>query len=698
MMKTLIAVKKLQAVVLDHRTGMQVKKSDDWIKSMALSLQANAMSLGYVFGKDAMNKFMVLRPESLTLLHQELIPVLKNLKGADVAYNPMYPNFPQQVMDASSAELFWNAILHYYSFGQWTPDYDELPRKFTFESTKFIELGLATEAEFSGVFTKIVSSNDSVSEEDKEIMAWFMDNYPNLPFPAIIPFKETMCFIAGHMLRAGQNISPMITTATDVLRVATYLSDGDISLAGKTKYVSLPRSIRRMLVNILKDVISEEDIARHSAKWVRLAHSLHVGDYSTKVYNIIKKVRENVTIETFNSKVENAISSRDITGAVKLLATRPSEFARRLDELLRMKNSVDESISLRTQMGVVQSFLKVAESVPTKILLQMLGHFQQRDSELSQRVVFPKGNVQRAQLINGLPQLNVTIVFTIVNGIREVLGNKFKNLEPLGNVYIDPILSRSPIPTQQRSASAGLVSVARGTRLPIGDEKNTLRFFIYWKGQDIDLSATMHDDEFKNIGRVSYTQLRSQKYEAYHSGDIVRAPNGACEFIDITMNSAYRAGARYIAMNVLVFNGPNFSEHEVCYAGWMTRSEPKSNEIFDPKTVDQKIDVRSETRNVTPVIFDLETREAIWLDMSTGHARTHYWGNNVESNRARIEQTVKAVVSNTNKVNLYDLFSMHATARGQLVEAVEDADTVFSLTNGVTPFDVNTIQSEYIIG
>jgi hypothetical protein len=45
---------------------------------------------------------------------------------------------------------------------------------------------------------------------------------------------------------------------------------------------------------------------------------------------------------------------------------------------------------------------------------------------------------------------------------------------------------------------------------------------------------------------------------------------------------------------------------------------------------------------------------------------------------------------------LYELFELHAAARGELVETPEDADTVFTLTKGVTPFDVNTINAEFM--
>jgi len=144
-----------------------------------------------------------------------------------------------------------------------------------------------------------------------------------------------------------------------------------------------------------------------------------------------------------------------------------------------------------------------------------------------------------------------------------------------------------------------------------------------------------------------------------------------------------------------VYSGPTFAEHETCFAGWMMRSKPKSNEVFDAKTVEQKIDVRANSRNVVPVVFDLQTRKAIWTDISTS-SRSYYGGNNVESIQASIQETLEAVIGAKHKLSLYELFELHANARGELVDTPEEADTIYSIENGVTPFDINLINSEYI--
>lgn len=673
-----ITVKKLNGLVLEKASAEN--------KDLATMLNAEIMQLGYTFSRDLFDVVASLAEKELVILYEVLIRVLQKIKGSDVNYRPMYPNFPEQVQEAPSLELYLNAFMHYWSHGEWLPNYVELAKAKSFEKNKLIELALVTENDFRSVFTLILSSHDSIADEDKRILTWFFKHENDLVYPDSIPFKENLCYIAGMMIQDGLDVSKLLKTATDVLRVLTFLSAGDMSLAENTKFRSFPRSQRKMFVRILDKVASEEDIFRHKNKWIRAFHSLHVGDYSERLYAIARKFRNGESIQTFNSLLQLAIDVNDDETLIPMLKSRPSEFARKIDFLLRTR-SKDQLI--------LTEFLTVVDEVPTRVLLQLLGNLQRRDKSLDKRIVFPKGNVQKAQIIRKfVPRLSITVLNVLMNGIEDSLSLRFKAREPLGKVWVDPDLYSCPLPSQQRSATDAMFTVARGTKLPIGD-KNTLRFFIYWVGKDIDLSATLHDASFKNIGHVSYTHLKSDKYQSCHSGDIVRAPHGASEFIDITIDGAIASGARYVAMNVLVFNGPSFAEHKVCYAGWMTRSKPKSNEIYKPKTVQQKIDLQSNTRICTPVIFDLVERKAIWTDL-TMRGSSNRGGNNVESNKAKIEETLEAVVNMEQKVSLYKLFCLHGRARGELVSTPELADTIFSINQGITPYSINEINAEYI--
>ncbi|MNW69909.1 hypothetical protein D3C74_490450 [compost metagenome] len=52
---------------------------------------------------------------------------------------------------------------------------------------------------------------------------------------------------------------------------------------------------------------------------------------------------------------------------------------------------------------------------------------------------------------------------------------------------------------------------------------------------------------------------------------------------------------------------------------------------------------------------------------------------------------------NLRKPDLYDLFHLHAKARGELVASADQADAIFSVDTGVTPFDIERIMAEYVV-
>jgi hypothetical protein len=52
-------------------------------------------------------------------------------------------------------------------------------------------------------------------------------------------------------------------------------------------------------------------------------------------------------------------------------------------------------------------------------------------------------------------------------------------------------------------------------------------------------------------------------------------------------------------------------------------------------------------------------------------------------------------LTNLPKPNLYDLFTLHAKARGTL-STKKEAKTIFSVDEGITPFDIEKITSEYL--
>lgn len=119
-----------------------------------------------------------------------------------------------------------------------------------------------------------------------------------------------------------------------------------------------------------------------------------------------------------------------------------------------------------------------------------------------------------------------------------------------------------------------------------------------------------------------------------------------------------------------------------------------ADKIFEPKTVQDKIDITASTRACVPVIIDAQDRRVYWTDLGL---KSTTQINNAARNSVGFSQIGRSIVG-LQKPTLHDLFSMHAEGRGRLVDSVDHAETVFGLHEGtVTAFDTNIVMSEYLI-
>jgi hypothetical protein len=208
---------------------------------------------------------------------------------------------------------------------------------------------------------------------------------------------------------------------------------------------------------------------------------------------------------------------------------------------------------------------------------------------------------------------------------------------------------------------------------------------------DIDLSAAMYDVDFGYVSTLAYYNLKD--FGAHHSGDIVDAPKGAAEFIDIDIAKCLQRKVRYVVMCLNSFTQQPYSDLPECFAGWMAREKPDSGEIFEPKTVVDKVDVASDTKMCLPAVFDLSSREVIWADIALfGNPR---FANNVHNNLSGVSLMLRALTQ-LRKTDLHALFTLHLRARGEKMSEVESADSVFSIDRGVTPFDLDRIAAEFM--
>lgn len=663
------------------------------------SICKNVESYGYAFGADVID--VLAHKDSIWLLkfYQEVIPMLAKLRGGDVEYRPMYVNFPQQVADADDAELFINALVHYLSDGVLMPKYEEnqrLPLLDVKDSSRITVLHLADQSELGNILHNILSSKTSISAQDADDVCEIIKTYHDFKdyLPDVIPLKENVALLAKNLLSLyGGNdyecIAKYFKTATDVLRFIVSLSGGDISLAARTEFKHLSRPERRMMMNLLVGCGSlTEDMFRYRDEWIRIGEILHPYTYLDPKYetvvNAFKMLRNDKKPLYLMGKVEGEIASGNALAAAKLLSSRPGEFSRRMDKLLRLAQ--DEA----GQSSIIEMFAKVAENVATPVLLQLRQAFIGRlKGDPKMRVFFPKGKVAKAYSIPyNLPKIDTKLCNRMVDICEVALRKAYGQREPLGNVYIDDELEYYIVPFSQRSASSGNKILVRGSRVSVASGTNVIRSFIWWTNTrdshrvDLDLSSMILDDNFNYLTHISYTNLRNGDIRAYHSGDIVNGGSpdgkGVAEFIDIDIDAVVKNGGRYVCFQVYSFTARKFSSLPNCRFGWMERQDVNSGEIFEPSTVDMAIRIQSDSLYVIPVLFDCVERQYIWMDLA-GSSSKFYLSkpNNVETNSGGVRAAAYSI-ANINKPNMYALVRLNALARGTIVNDRNKADIIFS--------------------
>lgn len=699
------------------------------------TIMKNIEELGYTFSREVFDVLRTYSVNELTEFYLELKAALMKLKGANVVYMPMYADFPKGVMDAHFSELYINAMVHYWSDGILYPKNhrkrvnDRLP---LFDETKVKVLQLGSEADVRQIFDNICTSRTSISRTDREDIAYLFET-ENMKLPDNIPHKENAAYISALYLQKNplarvSGLRKYIKTATDVLRLVTAMSDGDVSLAENTRYKSFTRRQRRMIMELLSGCPNiEGDMLRYKERWIKIGERIHPSEFDCSRYtleydraiNAFDKLRNNRKIETFAGKVEFDLAYGEYESALAELVKRPGELARRLDQLLRVAH----------KESVIRSFASVAEKVSTPVLLQVREHFLHRAEQADVRVFFPKGSLAKCHSErNNLPDIDERYCQEVVRICENALVKIYGQREPMGKVYLSEDYRNYVVPFSQRSASKAMKTIVRGSRLPMDSQTNAVRAFIWWTNMDkcdfesydsgridIDLSAAIFDENWNYMEHVSYTNLKSAKYKACHSGDIVNGGpvdgDGVSEFLDVDVDSVVRCGARYVVYQVYSFTCQTYADMPHAMFGWMERADVDSGEIYEPKTVEQKLDLTADSMVCIPVIFDCVKREFIWCDMNMTLSGIHanIGGNNLESNLSGVAAVCYSMV-NVKKPDLYDLIALNVMGRGVLVDNREDADIVFDtelyLNNDtvenerdkmvITPYDTELFMGEYL--
>lgn len=613
----------------------------------------------------------------------------------------------------------------------------ELPLSAERITFKRLDLGSEPEAAARSIFESFCQRKQAMSPVDKGDFTLVVREYAAETLswlPAEIPVRENVALLFGTLLQmlppsgVVAALRSYANTATDVLRLVAAYSGADPALQGQTVYrprqtaelrtnpkyckwfssgatwfqrqatislpslvnrftvAKLPRALRRALLEFLAGLQPDslvEDMLRHRSYWVWLGEFLHPAEYRqrfptvARAFEIIRrKAPDGVPAPSFRSyysKLESVLSRADAAGAVDLLAQRPGEFARRLDQLLRIADEAD------TVERVMATLSRLAPKFSTPVLLTLQAHLRTRSRPVPARIYWPKSQVSRGIFdTDRRAVLPEPIVHRAVEAIENEVLRRFSDLPKFDCFLIDSALQDIIVPFNERTASRSAIQLPRGSTIDVATDK-TIRLFLHWcqpetggHTTDLDLSVGFYDRNWNYVGVCSYYQLQFVgaigKTLAVSAGDLRDAPfpDGATEFVDFDRDLALAQGIRYAVAVINNYAGMPFEQLDRAYAGIMMR-EDVFGRHFDPRTVALKFELTGANGIFLPLVIDLVDNKVHWLDV---YSRGELAFNNVASSNSSIVALCPRLIeyfASGARTSMYELALLHAAARAQFV-------------------------------
>jgi len=170
-------------------------------REVVATLQTNLQALGFEMAPALCERVATLSRDALETFYTQLIGLLREMLGAHRAYTPLYPDFPAQMMNASEAERYWNAWLHYRGLLDQVGSASARTALAKLPRWRVLELG--TQEELDGLFAQLVAARVPCSPEDRGDVRWYVAQYRERAFgllPDAITCKENLAVVVAALL------------------------------------------------------------------------------------------------------------------------------------------------------------------------------------------------------------------------------------------------------------------------------------------------------------------------------------------------------------------------------------------------------------------------------------------------------------------------------------------------------------------
>lgn len=701
-------LQKNMLALWDDQLNVQGKTAVS-LEQLSLIMDSFA-SLGCNLDADSVRLLHGLSAEQLKVFYNEKYLLLALEKGVNVQHKVFYPNFPN-MEGITPQEYYIRAALHYVTAqkddvgfaNQDLPQHEPVAVNNTKKTTLHVVDQKTAENMLVEIGNDALQQNLPIPESAKPIYKAIWTKYAARITPSSIPFKESMAFYINTFLQRDDKNRPLLTyglvrfckTVTDLLRVYAIVS-GEVELRD-VHFVSLPRSSRKVFLQRFEELCSTssvgEDLQRHEFLWKRATELLHPYDFRKQfptAFSYICDLRNDMLAPTFYSALELSLCKPRLY--VACLATRPTEFARRLDFMLR---------TFDNQHIVLEQFRAIADKVSVNVLVGLWKYYLARPDLRDQRniVFYSQGSFVVVSNPENRKPLCKQLCDQVIQIVQEALFNRFKCYPQRGKLYIAPCMSNYMVPASVRNASAQTRTLTLGTTLPLDGDRDCdyVRLFTHWRNCDderidIDLSIILWDEQLNMVRSLWWRELDASDLDSFHSGDFTTAPDGASEFIDLNLDKAAEV-CRYVSVHNVVFTGQSFASIPECFSGAMfLPKRGKKGEVFNPQFVKHKFDLVQSANNNMSFVFDVVERKIIWADCNTNLPDAV---GLTAVNDSSLQILMRKVLAQN--VSIADWMKLHLSHL-ELTEKRDEADFIVEETSdaNVSPFDIAAFSTNWM--
>lgn len=616
-------------------------------KAVVATIASNIAYYGFTLSKDAFKVLMKSGDDAVKSWWKNFETNLKEFTGANRKMDSfvVYKNFPQEVLDMSQAEYWFNQICMYIGFPNEFFTQDEKQREPILEKTKLKVLHLASEDSLYNILNTMCGAPSRWTNDQFRTVCYIVTKEFVQPNYSKITFKENMVKLIAEVIEEGAEVK--IKSATDVLRLGVGLSGGDVSMREKSNFKSFSKKQRRFLLNLLENSSNlEEDFARNSEKFKKFLRMLHPGDFKNKYPKVVSAHSSlyNDELTTFNSKVEVLLAKKNVK-VLELLQSRPGDFTRRLFNLIKLFDK-----------DAVKAYIKILDKLTVYQLLKM-ERLIMSSNERFYRTVAPKGNWTRLKVFENKTHIADDLRISLTDAIAETLKKKVS--EKLGSSSVNLDVNTSMVKIKDNDSDSS--QYGRGTSFPIPEEVNFIRSASYWSDKSggnswFDNGWNFFDENWKNLGTCCWDVNTFHYKAAIFSGDPTNSKDiegRACQMIDLYLDKLAKAGVRYAVWNILCYSNRSFNVAKEVYAALQWGEDAQKGKLFEPKRCQLNFLLKGDNMTKYIAYIDLKERKLVYIDANLkGSVRSA--GNNGPT----LEQVMPAFCEYIDTIpSVHDLFA-----------------------------------------